>query len=134
MDAGECEGRHLDLGERPAHAVGVYAQYAHFRGDGVRDQGIHAADLDRHDGRELLAEVSGKCAYRGHELGAGRDLFDNDRRRADDSDRGNLGVVGQFLGIDEGDRPEILNGLANHKLSDVGVSAAAGTKQRGTQR
>jgi hypothetical protein len=91
---------------------------------------IDAARLAAEHGIDLAAEQLLQLAEGVDQLVALRQFFGHHRRRAHHADRHDERVVGQFLDIDELDRPMLADRLLRHQLADIGVAAAAGAQDR----
>jgi hypothetical protein len=95
------EARHLRLGERAPHAIGVDDRQVHQGGGHEGLDGVAAADLERHHGAELPAEVLlHHLDGERHRLGI-REALLADERGAHVGDDGHEIVVRQLGGIHE---------------------------------
>ena len=82
------------------------------------------------EGGGLLAGVvlDGAEGVQGLEVA---DLFDSDGGCADATHADDPGVVGKFIGGEDGDGAVLLDGLAGAELADVRVATAAGAEDAG---
>jgi len=124
----------LELGERPAHAVGVHRRDAGLGGCDDRPDRVAAADLHRHDTIETDAQVPLQHPQGPVLLVAAPELLHRDRGCADPARPDHPGVVGDLGRIEDLEARPPLKLAARPDLGDVRVTATAGSQDTGSQR
>src|SRR5215470_16345400 len=123
-DTSQIHGDLRDLGERASDPVGVHHRQPDPRGPGDGQQGVPAADLDGHQRCHRAPGHELQLLPEPFSLVPVLELFQDDRGGTDSGDRHNQRLVGQFVQIDQGDRPEVLGRLQRLQQCHVRVAPA----------
>src|SRR5439155_1191325 len=128
------ERRHLGLGERASHRVGIHPGLAEQGGGHEWLDGVAAADLDRHHGPERAAEIL--LHHRdgaGDGLRVGEPLLSDEGRTHVRHDRDEI-VVGEIVRIEQVDDGAGTVQLPHVEEAVIGTAAAARAEDPGADR
>ena len=120
----------LDLRVGAAHAVAVDHRQTELAADREGEDGVDAADLDRHHGADWLTEVAAHRLVGGDQLAAHGDPLEKRHRRPDGEGESDEHVIRQLVERRQRQRAIGLDGLDRRQLSQVGVAAAASAEHR----
>ena len=128
------ERLHLQLGERPSHAVGIDNRQTRARPHEQRDHRVDTAALDRHGGVRRAAQVPLQRAQGHFGLGPAWDLLHHHGRGAHLGGRDDERVVIDLVGVQDRDRPVLADRLLHQEPADERVASATGAQDRGPAR